>query len=670
MSSVSILNQFLSEYNELYYKSLNKAAKDNLSDGLNEIRQVEKIMTNPKFHPTAELKGFYKALKERYSEAYSVYLLGSSALSKIIFINVLAKDSIIPISNNALLAKKFIIKYNASNSFVRAYFYKADMMPINLHTFDMSLLDDVEYFEVFCNAEILKNIEIIKDCDTLDKKALKDSKSADLILWIYDLKSKINKVDIVEKILKKKQSITILTHINKTYEEQELLELISSESKNLDKTFGLNDIYDINLWNLFYEYRLDEKFVFYKTFGTLNKQAILSKTKSLENALNSLKNAKTNIESFYSQKEENPTLQTNDKTSSDKLSKISELIESKLKFARNKRSKTLLKEALNQNKLVDSHYKILFQHYKSLDNAYHAATLKLISKFLQLNDQFNKDVRNTISKSIKKYLDSIVDSILDNIEVIKVRTRPANPSFFDNLTNRLIVYNSFQVNSDGIFKELLDSQSFLARKHKSLITRINHFNIYIEQNIQDSLRDFGNVVQEWIEKGHHLVLQKKPNVISMDTYFSLEEFNLGAFNRLTATHFDTLKDYVDNIHTRLLTLSIWVDTTKKILLECVIQKLNDKFQNDKNLAKERQVAQIKAVDRDFIIDSIIEFLPLEISNLFCTLGSKEFSAISTLLTNESKENEKLIRSKGREIMELRQSMKMATRLIQTNDVSE
>lgn len=655
----SILNQFLSEYNDLYYKNLGKVSKE--SDGFSEIRQVEKIMTNPKFHPTSELKGFYKSLKEQCSEPYSVYLLGSSPLAKIIFINVLAKDSIIPINNNALLSKKFIIKYNCSNSFVRAYFYKADMMPINLHTFDTSGLDEVEYFEVFCNAEILKNIEIIKSSDTLDKKALKDSKNADLILWIYDLKSKINKVDMIEKILKKKQTITILTHINKTYEEQELLELISAESKNLDKTFGLNEVYDINLWNLFYEYRLDEKFVFYKTFGLLNKQA--SKTKTLENALNSLRNAKQNIESFYTQKEQTRILNTNDNITNDKLNELTKLIESKLKIARTKRTQTLLKEALNQNKLVDSHYKILFQHYKSLDNAYHAATLKLISKFLQLNDQFNKDVRNTISKSIKKYLESIIDSILDNIEVIKVRTRPANPSFFDNLTNRLIVYSSFQVNSDGIFKELQDSQSFLARKHKSLITRINHFNVYIEQSIEDSLRDFGAVVQKWIEKGHHLVLQKKPAIISMDTYFSLEEFNLSAFSLLTAKHFSTLKEYVENIHTKLLRLSIWVETTKKVLLECVIQKLSDKFQDDKNLAKERKVALIKPVDRDFIKDCIIEFLPQEIQNLFCHIYAKEFSVISTLLTNESKENEKLIRTKIRDIMELRQSMKQAIKLL-------
>lgn len=660
---VSILTQFLNEYNELYYKNLNKGASKDSNEAFEDIRQVEKIMSNPKFHPTSELKAFYKNLRESYSKSFNLALVGSNALSKIIFINVLVKDSIIPL-NNALAQKKIIIKYTPGNTFTRAYYYKSEMTPINLHALELTqnILDEIEYLEVYCNAEILKNIDIVTQQDS---KNLNNIKNSDIVIWIYELKSKINNQDILNKIFKKKQNITILTYTNKTYEENELLEQISSDTKNLDKNFNLNDIYDIDLWNLFYGYRLDEKFVFYKTFGLLNKQATLSKTKSLENALTSLRNAKSSIESFYIQKEDSKDIQAQlDKIQSDKILKISELIESKLKFAKIKRSKSLIKDALKEQKIIDSAYKTLFQHYKNLDTLYHKANLKLVSKFIQINDQFNKEASSVIAKSLKKYLDSIVDSILDNIEVIKVRTRPARPSFLDNLTNRLIVYSSFQVNNDEILKEMEDSQSFLARKHKSLLTRIEHFNIYMEQSITDALNEFGNVIKEWIGKGHHLVLQKKPSIISMDRYFSLEEFNLNVYSTFSKKHFETLNEYIENIRTRLLTLSIWVNLSKKIMLDCVTQKLQVKFQNDKNLAKERKLDLIKPVDRDFIIDSIIDILPSKIQEFFCTLPRKQFNSIAMILTNEGKDNERIIRYRAREIMDLRQSMKVATKLLE------
>ncbi|RDU67059.1 hypothetical protein CQA53_02020 [Helicobacter didelphidarum] len=660
---MSILEQFLSEYNEIYYKNLNK---DISEDVFGEIRQVEKIMNSPKLHPTQELKGFYKSLHEQYEAPIRVALIGNTPLNKIIFINVLLKDSIIPL-NNALAQKKFILKFSTTNSFARAY-YKHTMIPINIHTFDctQSNLDEIEYFEIFVASDILRHIEIIKDYDKLDKNSLSLVKDVDLVFWVLELKNKMNYHEILKKIIKKKPTFAILTHINKTFEDNELLELISLTAKNLDITYGLNEIYDIDLWNLFYEYRLNEKFMFLKTFGLLNKQITSMKTKSFDNAISWLKNAEASIESFYIQKEDSKQIPIrNDKTQGDKIQNLVENMDKASQVAKLKRAKILLKDASDKNKIIDSHYKILFNHYKSLDNAYHKANLKLIAKVAQIDNEYNHDVLKTIVKSIKKYLDSIVDSILDNVETIKVRTRPSKPNFFDILTNRLIVYQSFQVNRDGILRELEDTQSLLVRKHKNLITRINRFNTYIAQSVEEGLQNFSSVIEQWIKQGHHLVLQKKPPIISMDRYFSLEEFNLSVYTNFTKKHHEMMYAFVDEVQLKLLTITVWVQATKKILLEYVIQKLDKKFQDDKVLAKMMRAKEIRPLDRDFIVDCILEILPPECHELFCRLPQSQiqFQDIPMHLTNEAKENEKIIRYRVREIMDLRQTMKTATKLL-------
>ena len=652
---ISLLDTFIKEFNDYYYSNL---YKDTSSDIFSEIRHVEKIMTNPKFHPTNELKNYYKQIRENYASPFRTMLVGGNDMAKIIFINVLLKDSILPL-NNLLAQKRIVVKYS-THKFVIAH-CKNYSMSINLHTFEFSgaNLEEIDYFEIFINDEILKNIEIVKPSDGFDKKSLGSLKDIDLILWIFELNSKINK-DSLAKILKKKQVITLLTHINKEIEEGELLEQISNTKNYIDETFGLNEVYEIDLWNLFYGYRLDERAMLQKSFGLLSKQ-ITSKNRNLDTVVSMLDGLKTNVESFFNERED----YTLDKIQQDKLNKISESMQKSLQNARVSRGMSLLKDALDKNRVIDSHYKMLFAHYKLLDNEYHKATLMLCSRALKLHAEYNKEAFISISKSIKKYLDSMVDSILDSMETIKISTRPSNPSFLDNITNKKIVYEGYQINQDELLRELDDSQSLLARKHKNLLTKISRFVSYVSQNIDDSLESFNYVLKEWISKGHHLVLQKKPPFVSMDRYLSLEEFNLGIYDTFTKQHNEIMRDFNDKVKTSLSALNVWVQATRKVLLECVISRLEKKLLHDKHLAKIGKAGEIKKIDRDLIVDTILELLPSEIHRLFCELpgARNEFENIPMLLSSVSKENEKLIRYRIREIMDLRQSAKVATKIL-------
>ncbi len=662
---MNILEQFIREYNELHYNSFHK---ESISSVFSEIRQVEKIMTNPKFYPNDEMKSFYKNLRERYNAPFKIMLIGKHALAKIIFINVLLKDSVIPL-HNMLAQKKIIIKFSPYN-FSRIH-YKTNAIDTNLHAFDCTQanLEEVEYFEIFTNAEILRNIEIIKDSDEINKKTISTTKEADMLLWILELKSKINYHDILIKIMKKKPIIAILTHTSKIFNSNELLEQISAETNNLNTQFGIQQIYDIDLWNLFYEYKLDEKFMFHKTFIALAKQTTQTKTKTNENVFTYMENAKHNIESFYAQKHKSqfhPITAADNTMQHDTLQNLTESIHKNLQNLEIIRGSMLLKEALEKNKIIDSHYKSLFEHYRILDDSYHKANLILIAKTIKLHDEYRYEVLHTISKSLKKYLDSIVDSILDNVESIRIRTRPSMPSFFDILTNRRIVYQSFQINNETVLKELEDSQSLLARKYKSLLTKINRFDMYVNQNVVDNLESFSFVIEEWIRKGHHLVLQKKPSFISIEPYLSLEEFNLSVHTHFTKKHHTIIRDFVDTMQSNLLALSIWVQATKKVLFECVISHLEKKFQHDKNLAKNCKAKEIKPLDRDFLINTILNILPEEIQRLFCELPSTKgtLDNIPALLHAETKENEKIIRYRIREIIDLRQNVKVATKILE------
>lgn len=659
---MSLLKQFIQEYDDLYYKNLNK---ENTGDIIQEIKQAEKIINMPKLHPTPEIKQCYKQLKEQYKSALSMHIVGDCHLSIIAFLNVLFKDSLIPL-NSSLVQKKFIIRF-CQTSFVRAY-YKQNSININLHTLDCSSnnLESIEYFEVFVNLDLLQECVIIKESSFDNKKTINAIKDSDCILWILNNPEKFKKEELL-KVIKKKPSIAIISYDKKEGEEHEILEKISTHRKQLIAKYNLQSIHDLHVWNLLEFYKLDEKFALCKIINNFTKQQLSGKIKSIDHIISSINQTRTLIESFYAQKDiskrESPRQNTTQNTI---MQDIVDNIQEIFRMAKLKRGNAILKIALEKNKNIDKHYKIIFQHYKKLDATYHRASRHFITRFNKVISHYSYEIFVTIAKGLKRYLDSIIVSVLDNLETIKIKTRPNQPKFLDILTNRRIVYDSFQLNKDELLREIKDSKSLLARRHKNLIQKLMRLDSYIKQSIHDIMQNFEQILQEWTEETHHIILQKKPNYISLDSYISLEEFQLKIFHDFTQQHKTIINDSLIKMHTDITTISVWVEATKTILIECVILRINQKFHTDKALVKQDSKAHINAIDKIFLQDCILEFLPEKIEHIFCSLpiSHTDFDSIPNQLLQITKNNEKNIRSRIRDVIDLRQTLKSGTKILE------
>ena len=654
---MSLLTQFMQEYDDLYYKNL---SKENTGDILQEIKQVEKIINMPKLHPTPEIKQFYKQLREHYKSPLNLQLVGDCHLSMVALINVLFKDSLIPL-HNGLAQKKFIVRFSPY-CFARAY-YKYGSVDIDLHTLDCSSshLEEIEYFEIFIPNALLQECIIIKESDFSNKKTLNAIKDSDCILWVICKPEKLKKEELL-KTIKKKPTIAILSHEKNEKESHEILEQISTQRKQLDLEYNLNAIYDINIWNLIESYKLDEKFALCKIIGTLHKQQLAGKMRSMENSISALAQAQILIESFYAQKDTTKQIPLEHTIMQDIIDNLQSIFQA----AYTKRGIGILKAAFEKNKSIDKHYKAIFEHYKKLDSIYHKANESMISRTKQLITDYNREIFVTIAKGLKKYLDSIVESILDNIEMIKIKTRPNQPKFLDILTNRRIVYESFQLHREELLREIADSKSLLARKHKNLLTKLSRLDSYITQSMRDIMQTFEQVLHEWVANGHRLILQKKPAYISTDGYVNLEEFQLGIFHSFTKQHKILMNDFITQVHTHITTLSVWVQATKTMLLECIILRIEQKFHADKSLVKQTNKAINAPLDREFLQDCIMELLPEKIEQIFCSLPAANtlFDSIPNQILQEAKENEKVVRSRIKEIIDLRQTLKIGTKILE------
>lgn len=660
---MSILKLFLKEYNELYHESYQE---EGASDALSQLRQVEKIMSNPKFHPTQELKAFYKHIKEQCKRSLKILLLGTDGLDKIHLINALLKQIAIP-PHPSLASKRFIIKYAPAPFFkaIPREGVKDKEAPFgsSLHTLDTSAqaLEPFEGFEIFLPAALLKNFELIKDFEGFKQDShLKD---ADLYIWLLELNSRLPQQDLIAKIVKKKPTLALLTNAHKLGDPHEVLEKISLEKHALLEKFKLAAIETLSLEPACCGEGSLESACTLAHFTNLEREFRRLKTRDYDQLTSLLESSLAGLEAL---KQESKTTQAPMENQQERLEAFEESLLKVAQLAKNRRDHALLKEAFEKSRALDSHYKILFDHYKALDYAYHKENLNLKAKAVRFNNDYNSEILGNILKSFKRYLESIVDSILDNIETLKVRTRPNNASFLDLLINRHIVYETFQIRVEEVQKELEDHQSLLARQHKSLIAKINRFDTYLTNAVDESLLAFGAAIEEWIKRGHHLVLQKKPGFISMDGYFDLEEFNLGVYRNFTKKHHALMYDFVERIHTELTVLSVWVQATKKMLLECVVSRLQEKLRQDRLLAKSGRAGDISPLERSFIMDTILDILPNEIKELFCLLpkAKTQFDELPELLHAEAKENEKILRYRIKEIMELRQSMKAGTKILE------
>lgn len=656
---MSLLKQFIQEYDDVYYTNLNKENTDNI---LQEIKQAEKIINMPKLHPTPEIKQCYKQLKEQYKSALVMHLVGDCHLTMIAFLNILFKDSLIPL-NNSLAQKKFIIRF-CQTSFVRAH-YKHNNININLYTLDYSLsnLEAIEYFEVFVNLDLLQECVIIKESDFSNKKTLNAIKDSDCILWVLSKPEKYKKEDLL-KIIKKKPSIAIVSYDKDKKEEHEALEQISTLRKQLISQYNLQSLHDLHVWNLFESHRLDEKFTLCKIINNFTKQQLSGKIKTSGSILSALEQTKNLIESFYAQKEKDTSKQ--DITQNTIMQDIVDNVYEVLQQARLKRGNTILKVALEKNKNIDKHYKIIFQHYKKLDVAYHKANEHFITRLNKVFADYHHEVFVTIAKDLKRYLDSIIESILDNLDTVKIKTRPNQLNLLGMLTNRRIVYESFQLNKDELLREIKDSKSLLARKHKNLLQKLAKLDSNITQSMLDIMQNFEQVLQEWGEETHHLILQKKPSYVSTDSYIDLEEFQLGIFQDFTKQHKAIIDNSLMKMHTDIAAIRIWVEATKTLLLECLVLRIDQKFHADKSLVKQNNKIHITPIDKAFLRDCIVEFLPERIEQIFCSLPilHTTFDSTPQQLLQATKEHERNIRDRIRDIIDLRQTLKAGTKILE------
>ncbi|PAF50989.1 hypothetical protein BKH43_03800 [Helicobacter sp. 13S00401-1] len=658
---MTLLQKFIKEYDSLYHDLF---LEDSSTAG--EIRRVEKIINNPKFHPTLELKNIFKVLKEQGKECLKISIIGENPSDKLLFISCLTNQALLPIS--PLFAnKKIVIKHDTASN-VYAVF-KDKKVHINPYKVSKAQLNGVEYIEVFLEHEFLKDYELIKTSDSIDK----DTKDSDLLLWLQGMESALKENLELSKLVKKKPSLCILT-TKKLDDEKELLEKVAQKKASINKNFKGLQVLEVCLLELFKELKLDKRLEVTKSFAEFcttyqgckgdecNKLEEISK--ALDEAKNNLlqilesnKDSNKDLLKEESKKELSQNFQTN------KLTDIKESLAKLSQNAKLNKEEKILKALYDKMKLISDSYKLLQNHYQKLYILHKKESDTLILDNINLSSQFSITLYSDISIAIESYLKSIAKAVVDNLSKTTIRLKNYNAGLFARFNTKL--FETYIINKQDILNELADERSIVVRNFKLVLSKIDSASLESHDSVQKSLMPLQDGLDEWIKQGHLLILQKRPSFISMDSFFSLQEFNLSVYKNLTQNYERILDDLNTASYQRLLEVKSWLKATQVLMVQNTIYTIEERLKALKTQVREGKKVDMLNIDIEYIYNILKTLIPADLKEILDKIPSKNMHShmLETMLKDEQESNKTKIHKQILEVNSLRKGTKEALKIL-------
>ncbi|PAF45888.1 hypothetical protein [Helicobacter sp. 11S02629-2] len=662
---MTLLQKFIKEYDGLYHDLF---LEDSSTAG--EIRRVEKIINNPKFHPTLELKNIFKVLKEQGKECLKISIIGEDSNNKLLFINCLINQALLPLSP-LFASKKIVIKHDTISNVYAVY--KDKKVHINPYKATKTQISNAEYIEVFLEHEFLKDYELIKSSGSFDKEC----KDSDILLWLQGMDCALKENLELGKLVKKKPSICILT-TNKSDGEKELLEKISQKKASINKNYKGLQVLEVGLLELFKELKLDKKLDISKSFSEFcalyqsYKGDEHNKIEDIKTALDEAKNSLLQV--LESAKE--ASKETNKKEDIKKeagknfqVNKLADIKESIAKLSQNaklNKEEKILKALYDKMKIISDNYKVLQNHYQKLYILHKKESDVIITDNINLSSQFAITLYSDISIAIENYLKSIAKAIVDNLIPITIRLKNYNGGFFARFNDKIL--DTYKINKKDILNELADERSIVVRNYKLVLSKIDTASLESHASVEKSLVPLQDGVDEWIQQGHLLILQKRPSYISMDSFFSLQEFNLSVYKNLTQNYEKILNDLNTASYQRLLEVKSWLKATQVLMVQNVIYIIEEQLKALKTALREGQKIEKLTIDIDYVFSLLKTQLPADLKEILDKIPSKNMHShmLETMLKDEQESNKTKIHKQILEVNSLRKGTKEALRILSSS----
>jgi ribosome biogenesis GTPase A len=554
-----------------------------------EIKRVQRLLLDEKFHPSVQLKALFDKLLRRSKYPMEVAIVGQFSSGKSTFLNALLSKDVLPTGITPVTSKVNYINYADEYKLKVTYKNGAEeyhvLDAISRFTDQRESVEEIKYLTLYAPMEILRDISFV-DTPGLNSQSFEDTQSTkkilrdvDGIIWLtlIDNAGKESEAEVLEAYLEnfKEKSLCVLNQKDKFSAEQVQLTLEYIRTKFSD---FFCEVVPISARQAL-ESRVHQKEVL-KESALLEIQKSfkqLSEEHSTQSDLGFFKQAYEDFQTKMKRIEAKDNAKNLKLMHESNISQVLSFIEKTLR-PQAKEAKTyalrndlrsvceiLLREYMSILGVYESLEKILCHKEEEVMKAFDAVYLKYASSLYTSYDKLHA------------ITETIAHSIYENIHTKEQNRYEEGKGVLGQKKIHLSTFESLYVDQEAVMQNLFYESQYIDKQIKAAVGYFKRVQDDTADDLHDVFMILKRAVQVWQEPYEQI---SKHREIASDLEFAnTRQFVAKVYENILLSYHDSILGNISDVHNQSAFFEGKVSASYKQLCQesiCMLQRKIDK----------------------------------------------------------------------------------------------
>jgi ribosome biogenesis GTPase A len=592
-----------------------------------EIKTVQRLLLDEKFHPSVQLKALFDKLLRRSKYPMEVAIVGQFSSGKSTFLNALLSKDVLPTGITPVTSKVNYINYADEYKLKVTYKNGAEeyhvLEAISRFTDQRESVEDIKYLTLYAPMDILRDISFV-DTPGLNSQSFEDTQSTkkilrdvDGIIWLtlIDNAGKESEAEVLEEYLQnfKEKSLCVLNQKDKFSPEQ----IQQTLAYIMTKFSGFfREAVPISAKQALAS-RVHQKEVL-KESAVLEIQKSFKQFSEKGNSECGLDLFKQTYETFQAKIKQIDT-QDNAKNlglmQDSNISQVLEFIETILRpKAKEAKAYALRNDLRSVCGVLLNEYKSILGVYESLEKILRHKEDEIIKAYDEVYIKHSSSLYTAYDK-LSSVVETIAQNIYENIKTTQQQRYEEKKGLFGQKQTRSALFEALFVDQETIMQKLFYEDQYVDKQIKAVIAYFKG----VEDNTADDLRNVFMVlkraIQVWQEPYEYI---SKHREIASDLEFAnTRQFVAKVYENVLLSYHDSVLENISDIRKQSAFFEGKVSASYKQLCHESICMLQQKI--DKQIQMHRQEPLrygVNMPDYDTVLDIVRNNYELDKMDLF------------------------------------------------------
>ena len=607
---VKILQEFVQEYHEHY------DAKEILDDSItSQIKKVQNILLDDKFHPSIQLKELFNKLLRRATYPMEVAIVGQFSSGKSTFLNALLAKDILPTGITPVTSKVNFINYGEEYKLKVSYkngaqeYHSLDR--ISSFTDQRGDLEDIKYLTLYAPMDILKDISFVdtpglnslSDSDThITKKILRD---VDGIIWLtlIDNAGKESEAEVLNKYLQnfENRSLCVLNQKDKFSASQVTQTLEYMQSK-----FGtfFDKVVPISA-KMALDSRVNQKDVLIESEIYELQNAFNKKISSFVNAkdLNFFQDEFENFTKSIEKIEQKDSSDDMKMMQESNIKEVLDFIDNSIRpSAKTSKEYALQKDLSSICDILTKEYETIVAIYESLENILRSDEAKVLKAFDAVYIKHSQTLFVTHDK-IETIIQTIAETIFKNIKTKNDTRYVKEKTLFDKNHINSIDFESYYLDVEATLQELFYENQYVDKQIKAIISYFKNIELDVSEEFRDVFRIVKKDVQEWQEP--YELIRKHREIASDIEFANIRQYVSKVYENILLDYHRAILGNIAALHKNFAYFDGALGFSYKQMTQKAMLEVHSKMMHEREMyKKDSENYSIHLMSIDMIVDGV------------------------------------------------------------------